>query len=396
MNMQNVTVRRIDTDTYTRSFYTLHLLGVLDVDDIKEQYYKLHEQIKMSNEHIICERVFGRVDTKDVIWKIQKETLESLQIYMPPTSYVQGLPIDNSPFSGLEIHTVQHKVEAGNKLRYIHLNGELCGTEFHLDNVKLLHAVNLAPEKSRYKNESSHFSSEVENCFASVKRCINENHCSYTDIVRTWIYVNEIDKNYSEFNRVRRKFFHEIGIDYTELSNDLPASTCIEGISSEKGYCSMAMYCIDKKADVIVERIYNENQNEAEGNSYLYQPTFSRGILLKYSGCLELQISGTASINNEGETVYKDDPYNQIKNTLFNVSALLKQTNMNFGDICYSTCFFKEPQYYEIYKSIIKELNLENMPSAYVIGNVCRKDLLFEFDGAALRTQKGLDSTDLS
>ena len=45
----------------------------------------------------------------------------------------------------------------------------------------------------------------------------------FRDVVRTWIYLREMDRDYGDLNRARREFFEARGID------PVPASTGIGG-----------------------------------------------------------------------------------------------------------------------------------------------------------------------
>lgn len=101
-----------------------------------------------------------------------------------------------------------------------------------------------------------------------------------------------------------------------------------------------------------------------------------------------MQISGTASIDNHGKTIYIKDPYQQIKRTLLNIKNLLNNVGLDFSDIVCSTCFFKDPSSYKLLKKIIEELNITDFPSINVIANVCRDNLLFEIDAIAVKIDR--------
>ena len=47
---------------------------------------------------------------------------------------------------------------------------------------------------------------------------------SFRDVVRTWIHLRDIDRDYAALNRARRDFFGRCGIERR------PASTCVQGI----------------------------------------------------------------------------------------------------------------------------------------------------------------------
>jgi len=70
---------------------------------------------------------------------------------------------------------------------------------------------------------------------------------------------------------------------------------------------------------------------------------------------------------------------------LLNVGALLEQKEMSFSDFCISTCFFKKKEYYKYFEQVLDELNIPNFSNTFVVGDVCRSNLLFELDGIAIK-----------
>ncbi|GFI55730.1 hypothetical protein IMSAG013_00781 [Clostridiales bacterium] len=219
-------------------------------------------------------------------------------------------------------------------------------------------------------------------CQSSLLRC----GLNPTTLIRTWFYLDHIFKNYSDFNVTRNNFFDTNGICYDRNSPDLPASTCIEGSFSGKHI--MQLYAVDlTESNAVKRRIYNILQNEAEGDQYLYQPAFSRAMLLD-NGChVELQISGTASIGVEGKTLYENNPYQQIRTTLKNVFSLLQEAGMSWEHLCECTMFFTNANMYGLFKKACDDLQIEHPKGVRVISHVCRKNLLFEMDGIAKRNK---------
>jgi enamine deaminase RidA (YjgF/YER057c/UK114 family) len=222
--------------------------------------------------------------------------------------------------------------------------------------------------------------------FSNIKRKIISSNFKPTDLVRTWIYLNHIFSNYVEFNEARNKFFTENNIHYTANSNNLPASTGIEGRSSENSIVSIDCLLVDKSlSEPTIQRVYSNLQNEPDGVTYENKPSFARAVALKYQNRIELQISGTASIDNHGITVYENDPKNQIRTTLLSILHLLEQFGIGFSDFCFSTVFFKSANYYQIYKEVLKELDISEFSVSFVQTNVCRENLLFEIDGVCIK-----------
>lgn len=220
------------------------------------------------------------------------------------------------------------------------------------------------------------------NAFNSCELSMSKFNLTPKSLIRTWFYLDKIFQNYADFNKKRNTFFDKNGIKYDKSSNDLPASTCIEG--SYLGDHIIQLYASDLADNkAIKKRIYNISQNEADGDEYLFQPAFSRAMLLKYENYNELQISGTASIGSDGKTLHIDDEYEQLKTTLRNVSNLLREANMNWEDICECTMFFTSVELYNRFEEACDELNINKPTGVSVISYVCRDNLLFELDGIA-------------
>jgi enamine deaminase RidA (YjgF/YER057c/UK114 family) len=205
-----------------------------------------------------------------------------------------------------------------------------------------------------------------------------------TDILRTWFYLNNINKNYITFNNARKKFFYQNKIDYSDKANDLPASTGIEG-KSLTGNSVMQLTAMQGKKDLIrKKRIYNKDQNEANGDQYQFSPTFSRAMLTDIPGLRELHISGTASIGKKGETMFTHEGIRQIETTLRYVNYLLKDAGMTPFDICEGTVFMKNKELHNDFVNICNKTKFPHERLIPVITNICRDNLLFEIDAIAI------------
>ena len=352
------------------------LTGVLS------KYKAALDFMKKSNIAPVFEKTFGNLPAYNDIIPARKELFNEMKISIPPLSFVEGSQVNRSIASILFCGILKTADDV--KIEYYKNGDTVLGTIHQTPHARYLYLYGLknsnpAGSKSVYDN--------YQELFNKLELYIIENGFLPRDILRTWIYLSDITENYADFNKARREFFEKNGIGYSSDFNELPASTCIGG-SGPGSKISMNLVCIDKKRIFPkIKRIYNEFQNEAEGNAYLFKPTFSRALLVEDEYLSELHISGTASINTAGETVYKNDPYNQIKKTMLNVSAVMKQANQNFEDLCESTCFFKKPEYFHYYLDVVNELKIHHFSGTHVIGDICREDLLFEFDGVTIRNK---------
>lgn len=65
------------------------------------------------------------------------------------------------------------------------------------------------------------FKKQLRQTYDNLTEVLNEADMTWKDVTRTTIYLRDIDRDYEDFNVVRKEFFDQQGIV------DYPASTCI-------------------------------------------------------------------------------------------------------------------------------------------------------------------------
>lgn len=366
--------KTIQTDCDTQHFYVLPFMGVF-VETI-QQYKELLMGIKDRQESIIFERVFGILCYQRRITSARNEVIKKPFLPMHPTSYIEGQSILGLPVAGIIIHTV----DSNTKVKYIPDHGTVYGSQYKIGAVE-----RLLVEGIQDPLIASGFSQTVAAEYNKVDRILSRTGFDPSNLVRTWHYIHPINEHYVAFNKERKAYFQRSNIGYATQPECVPASTCIEGKCRKTGYSTMNLYYIKKLDNVRIKRVYSSDQKEADSTSYQYGPTFSRALYVAQAGLKELQISGTASIDQDGKTQYIDNPFRQIERTLLLIKGLLMQADMVFNDICYATCIFKNPSDYSTFREVMRKLGLPDFPHIAIKGNICRDDLLFEMDAVAIK-----------
>ena len=128
-----------------------------------------------------------------------------------------------------------------------------------------------------------------------------------------------------------------------------------------------------------MKEAYNYESNPA---------TFSRGIVVDNT----LYVSGTASIGENGETLYKGDFKGQVYRMFYNVTQVLKDGGMEWKDVVRTTIYLRDiDRDYEEFNKLRKEFydlncNLNPYPASTCIeAKLCRSDLLCEMEAIATR-----------
>ena len=116
-----------------------------------------------------------------------------------------------------------------------------------------------------------------------------------------------------------------------------------------------------------------------------YGSDFARGMRIVEANKIALHVSGTASIDETGETAHPGDFDAQIERTLVNVAALLEGQGAGFGDVVSAITYLKRPGDAGRLRTKLREAGFEGFPNALVLAPVCRPELLCETEALAIQ-----------
>jgi enamine deaminase RidA (YjgF/YER057c/UK114 family) len=211
---------------------------------------------------------------------------------------------------------------------------------------------------------------------------LDEHGWSFDDVHRTWFYLDDILAWYDDFNRARNEVFSDIGLLNGSASSLIPASTGIRGRNARGHSCTFELLAARPLArgELSVSRLFNPLQNEAPE----YGSSFSRGLGLATERCRYFLVSGTASIDERGNTVHAGDFDLQTRRTLDNVESLLASGGAVFDDVCQASAFVKRAGDAARFREILEERGLADLPLVITLDDICRDDLLVELDATAV------------
>lgn len=127
-----------------------------------------------------------------------------------------------------------------------------------------------------------------------------------------------------------------------------------------------------------------------EAYDYGRPSSFSRGIRIDLNGLAILLISGTASINERGESVHAGDFRAQMQRTFANISALLESEGATWHDIVRTTCYLQDMErdyaaFNEERTAFYRQQKLDPLPASTAIQAIlCRPELLIEIEAIAM------------
>jgi enamine deaminase RidA (YjgF/YER057c/UK114 family) len=131
-----------------------------------------------------------------------------------------------------------------------------------------------------------------------------------------------------------------------------------------------------------------ETLNEAY--DYDRPSSFSRGMRIDLNGIVILLISGTASINECGESIHIGDLRAQTRRTFQNITRLLESEGATWKDIVRTTCYLRDierdyAEFNEERTAFYAEQGLDPLPASTGIQAIlCRPELLIEIEAIAM------------
>jgi enamine deaminase RidA (YjgF/YER057c/UK114 family) len=197
----------------------------------------------------------------------------------------------------------------------------------------------------------------------------------FRDVVRTWIHLRHIDRDYAALNRARRVFFAARGIE------PVPASTGIGGgpVPGAHDLC-LGVYAVKAGHALVKTVMTSPTLNEASE----YGADFVRGLRVPEANKVALHVSGTASIDEHGSTVHPGDLEAQADRMLVNLAALLQGQGARFTDVVYAITYLKHPADAERIREKLRRAGFAGFPHALVAAPICRPDLLCETEALAV------------
>jgi len=195
----------------------------------------------------------------------------------------------------------------------------------------------------------------------------------FGNVVRTWLYLDDILGWYREFNDVRWSFFSERDVPL----QDMPASTGIGAANPLRSAMLASCFAVQPTDDSVGVTVV-ESPLQCPASDY--RSSFSRASELRVGPERRLFVSGTASISPDGATAHVGDVRAQIALTMEVVCAILKSRSMSWADVTRAVAYFPRLVDAPLLGAYCLEHDIPPLPVAVTQGVVCREDLLFEIE----------------
>ena len=244
---------------------------------------------------------------------------------------------------------------------------------------------------------------ESLSAFQRMERQLARAGVGFDQVVRTWLYVNQITdgpegrQRYQELNRARTEFFrgHRLCAKNrapSALERIYPASTGIGTRGTNITMCCMALD--SQRRDVFLVPLENPQQTAAYDYHAQYSPQspkFSRAMAVVQGHFVTTLVSGTASIVN-AQTCHCGDIVRQTEQTIENIERLIAPENFarhglsgagaTLKDIAKLRVYVKQQEDYEPCREVCERI-LPRVPAIYLHADICRPDFQVETEAVA-------------
>lgn len=270
--------------------------------------------------------------------------------------------------SGENVSGTQAYALAPQDVRRLELDGAVVGSVFEDDDAEYCYLGGVLPE-----NTETTRMEQARSVFERLEALLSQADMTFANVIRTWLFLEDILDWYGDFNTVRTQFFQERNV----FGGIVPAST---GIGAANPQCaalvSGAIAVRPKHAGVRTFAVPSPLQCPALD----YRSSFSRAVEMECPDHRQLLISGTASIHPGGLSAHLGDIDKQIDLTMRVGGAILESRGMDWGDVTRMIAYFKDMHDADRLPVYCEKHGLPQLPLVSCHAAVCRDDLLFEIE----------------
>lgn len=337
-----------------------------DGSNLETQMDRIVHAVRAQDARMVSQQVFhAGADRARVVRRMQEQVGD---INWPITWVENGKT--SRHLTGIFVHAV-----CGAAPETILVGGRVVGTVY--EDTWARH-VNLG---GLYDHDVDHSAPhQARQVFCDMREGLAQADVRFSDVLRTWFYNRDILSWYGDFNRERTALFQEHGV----FDGLVPASTGIGARNPFGAALTAALIAVKPKG---CEAKAFAVPSPLQGPALRYGSSFSRAVELRLPDHRRLYVSGTASIDADGQTVHRGDSRAQVAETMRIVQALLESRAMAWSEVVRAVAYFRNAEDAPLFRHYCQETGLPPLPVIVTHNVICRDDLLFEIELDAVAVQ---------
>lgn len=322
------------------------------------RYYRYWEE--QPRVHLLRQNVLARLCCKDGQGQLHRFSEGA----WPEECRQPGTP---APWHVVGIHA---QALEGPRVRHLYLRDRIVGVVYEDTWARYCVMTGLQPENARLSRAR-----QVDAVFDLAEEVLAGAGLAFTDVYRTWFFLDCIQIWYDEFTEARNAFFRSRGI----FARPVPVSTEV-GASNGRGTALVAdLLAMQPKC---AEASYRET---TAGHPAAGAP-FGRAIAFNLPGQCRLFVSGTADAGPDENPTLPNHAATLVERTLNGVEALLRSQGMGWRHMVRGLAYFQRREDVGTLDLWREAHRAGPWPVLVTQAELSRKDRLFELEVEAVRS----------
>lgn len=322
--------------------------------------HRLSSRLREHRACIIGLMVFGSISRRAAI---EAGLRDALGDPAWPVLWVEGAACNGNTLAGVQAFAL-----AGGSVERVRVEGRVVATRYTVGNTACCWIGEALPD-------DVHAAPGVQTtqAFITLEKALNAAGFAFGDLVRTWCYNHDLLAWYDEFNHARSALYRTVAF----RTGASPASTGISAANPAGAALVLGGLALRPAGPGdFVHAIGSPLQCPAPA----YGSAFSRAVEIRIGSVRRVLVSGTASIEPGGATVWEGNIRRQIELTMRVVAAILESRHLNWSDVTRAIAYFKSPDFVPVFDDWCRTHGWNNPPCLRLHCDICRDDLLFEIE----------------
>jgi len=329
-------------------------------EDLVDLFRRLHLALKESDAKILKLMIYGPVRMAVTATEAMQRVFGEVNW---PLTWVEGLPCHSACIAGIQAFAVK-----GGEVTRLTLGARVVGSVFEDGDARWCWLGGLGPGQ----NVGTRIE-QTQRTLDQLQAALAQAHFSIGDLVRTWFFLDGLLEWYDDFNEVRARVYSPTKFRI----GSFPASTGVAGRNPAGTALTLGAWAMQP---LTTQAKVEEVSSPLQCPACAYGSRFSRAVEIQSGGIRRLLVSGTASIDPNGQTAHLDDVGAQIRLSMQVVEAILESRRLSFADVTRATAYFKSPTDTAAFAEWCDRRELRNLPVVNTGCDICRPDLLFEVE----------------
>jgi len=218
-------------------------------------YDRVTKILAKAEAQIIHERIFGNIEIYKNLLEVRNQKVRRSFNEDPGlVTYIEGESCYGNPLAGIQLRAF-HPSQDEEMVKIIREGNIPRGRMWSRNGAKFLQFQNLhGGDLSNGGNRRK----QAETMFRKAENLLKSEGASFRDVVRTWIYVEDILDWYNEFNSARNTSYTDFGLLHNgDLAHAeeifLPASTGIAGKNPEGVSTIMDLLAVTQRSNTGIQ-----------------------------------------------------------------------------------------------------------------------------------------------